>query len=123
VWLGFRNWGKCEAEEEENELGFVVGLLYFAGARLVTMPSSGRLPARGGSRSRLGAVLHARDEDEDDLLSQIFDEGVSWAELGCAGPVQLGCWWAATTRYGSGMLFLLFSIFYFLFYIFYLNLI
>jgi hypothetical protein len=47
MWLGFRNWGKCEAEEEENELGFIVGLLYFAGARLVTKPSSGRLPARG----------------------------------------------------------------------------
>jgi hypothetical protein len=26
VGLGFRNWGKCEAEEEESELGFVLSL-------------------------------------------------------------------------------------------------
>jgi hypothetical protein len=53
-------------------LGFVQGLLYGDGAGLVTPLVEERLPAprRRGARRR--AILHAHEEDEDDLLPLIF---------------------------------------------------
>jgi hypothetical protein len=78
--------------------------LYIARTRLVTNWSKEGLPARG--KESHGVVLAGmRDgEDEDDLLPQIFDEGVfgpRWAVLdlrllGWWWTVVLGCSWAAT---------------------------
>jgi hypothetical protein len=55
---------------------------------LVTTPSEEELPAPRRRRSRLGAVLHARDEDEDDLLIVFFTKGY-WAVLW----QWIGPWW------------------------------
>jgi hypothetical protein len=86
-------WEEIEQRKKKWRLGFVQGMLYCAGARLVTPSSKEESPAlrRRGARRR--AVLHAHEEDEDDLLSVISGEGVSWAKLGCAGLVLMGCWW------------------------------
>jgi hypothetical protein len=56
-------------------------------ACLVTPSGEEKLPATRRSRPRLAAVLHARHEDEDDLLIVFFYEKV----LGCALAVD----WAA----------------------------
>jgi hypothetical protein len=52
-------YGEFLGEEEEDELDFVLGLLYDAGARLVTKSSSGRSPARRKRGARRRAVQHA----------------------------------------------------------------
>jgi hypothetical protein len=85
--LGFRFGVKLEPGRKNPMLLCVVKLLYGAGTRLVTTSSEEGLPAPRRRRSRLGAVLHARDEDEDDPLQIFLIEEVCWAGV---GP----CWWA-----------------------------
>jgi hypothetical protein len=88
--------GNFEVRRKNPSLRFIVGLLYGAEMRLVTTPSEEELLAPRRSQARLGAVLHARDEDEDDRLPQIFDEGVWWATVWAGMQAAAGLlWWAA----------------------------
>jgi hypothetical protein len=78
-----------EQRGKKSELGFFQGPLYGAGARLVTPPSEEGSTAtrRRGSRRRV--VLHVHEGDENDFLSDILNEQVSWAGLGCSAGY---CW-------------------------------
>jgi hypothetical protein len=68
-----------------------VKLLYGAGTRLVMTSSEEVLPAPRRRRSRLGAVLHARDEDEADLLVLVFQRRGTWATRWAGYGLLLGC--------------------------------
>jgi hypothetical protein len=57
---------------KKSRLEVIVGLLYGDGLRLVTTPMKEGLPAARRRGARRRAVLHAYEEDEDDLLPLIF---------------------------------------------------
>jgi hypothetical protein len=130
VRLGFRYEGEKSSRGERVEARVCRGDLYGARTRLVTPSVEEEPPARDeGEHAVVLALMHG-GEDEDELLTSVFDEGVSRADPGLCWPVLAGllvglCCWAAggltrpgKVQVGFSLLFFflfLFSVLYFLF--------
>jgi hypothetical protein len=111
-----RKWSRGERVEARVRRGD----LYGARTRLVTPSVEQEPPAREeGEHAVVLALMHG-GEDEDELLTSVFDEGVSRADPGLCWPVLAGllvglCCWAAGGLTRPGKVQVGFSLLFFLF--------
>jgi hypothetical protein len=98
-WPGELGFGKLGQRRKKPRLRLVVEFLY--GARGASSRRRARRSCQHRGEAEHGSVLSSmrEREDEDEFLSQIFDEGVWWAGL---GPV-LGCGAGLLVDCGAGL--------------------